>query len=198
MAEMTKMAASEVAAEHANEAHAPYLKVFVWLAVLTAIEYYYASIFKDHFGILLAGLLCLAAVKAGLVGWYFMHLKFEGNWVYIMIVPAVILAAIIVLALCPDMVLKYETEENPGEETVYVLPALPPRVCCCRHRSPRSRRGRSRRLRHEREQAVPTRCSDCFSDDPQFGPHLLGRGPSSTVDSRSRSPRSRGECVAAG
>ena len=28
MAETTKMAASEVAAEHANEAHAPYLKVF--------------------------------------------------------------------------------------------------------------------------------------------------------------------------
>jgi cytochrome c oxidase subunit 4 len=123
MAETTKMAPSEVAAEHAHEAHAPYLKVFAALAVLTAIEYYYASIFKDHFGILLFGLLLLAVVKAGLVGWYFMHLKFEGNWVYIMIVPAMILATIIVLALCPDMVLKYETEENPGEDTAYVLPA---------------------------------------------------------------------------
>jgi hypothetical protein len=33
-----------------------------------------------------------------------------------------ILATIIVLALCPDMVLKYETEENPGEDTAYVMP----------------------------------------------------------------------------
>jgi cytochrome c oxidase subunit 4 len=124
MAETTKMAASEVAAEHATEAHAPYMKVFAALAVLTAIEYWYAAIFKDHFAVLLSGLLALAVVKAGLVGWYFMHLKFEGNWVYIMIVPAMILATIIVLALCPDMVLKYETEENPGEDTAYVLPAV--------------------------------------------------------------------------
>jgi cytochrome c oxidase subunit IV len=126
MAETTKMAASEVAVEHATEAHAPYLKVFAALAVLTAIEYYYAAVFKDHFAVLLTGLLALAAVKAGLVGWYFMHLKFEGNWVYIAIVPAMILAMIIVLALCPDMVLKYETEENPGEDTAYVLPACKP------------------------------------------------------------------------
>jgi cytochrome c oxidase subunit IV len=123
MAETTKMAASEVAVEHATEAHAPYLKVFAALAVLTAIEYYYAAIFKDHFAVLLTGLLALAVVKAGLVGWYFMHLKFEGNWVYIMIVPAMVLATIIVLALCPDMVLKYETEENRGEDTAYILPS---------------------------------------------------------------------------
>ena len=46
MVETTKMAASEVAVEHATEAHAPYLKVFGALAVLTAVEYYYAAVFK--------------------------------------------------------------------------------------------------------------------------------------------------------
>jgi cytochrome c oxidase subunit 4 len=122
MVETTKMSASEVAAEHAHEAHAPYLKVWAGLAVLTLVEYYYASIFKSHFLILLLGLLFLALVKAGMVGWYFMHLKFEGNWVYIAIVPAVIFATIIVLALCPDMVLKPETEENPGEEYARTAP----------------------------------------------------------------------------
>jgi cytochrome c oxidase subunit IV len=122
MAKTTKMAASEIAAEHAFEAHTPYLKVFAWLAVLTAIEYYYAAIFKAHFGILLLGLLCLAAIKAGMVGWFFMHLKFEGKWVYILIVPAMVLAVLLTMALCPDMVLKYETEENPGEDSAYVLP----------------------------------------------------------------------------
>ncbi len=145
MAETTKMAASEVAAEHATEAHAPYLKVFAGLAVLTAIEYYYASIFKDHFVILLLGLLFLAVVKAGLVGWYFMHLKFEGNWVYIMIVPAMILATIIVLALCPDMVLKPETEENPGEESAYIVPGSdwPPVIVATRNINTDDRAGTS-------------------------------------------------------
>ena len=125
MAEMTKMAASEIAAEHATEAHAPYLRVFAALAVLTAIEYYYAMLFQSHFVVLVLGLLLLAMVKAGLVGWYFMHLKFEGNWVYILIVPALILATIIVLALSPDMVLKPIDAETLGEEeeSVYVLPA---------------------------------------------------------------------------
>ncbi len=130
MAETTKMSPSEIAAEHATESHAPYLKVFMALAVLTAVEYYYAAIFKDHFGVLVLGLLFLAVIKAGLVGWYFMHLKFEGNWVYIMLVPAMILATIIVMALTPDMVLKPEPEENPGEDSdsAYILPlnALPP------------------------------------------------------------------------
>ena len=73
--------------------------------------------------ILLLGLLFWAVIKAGLVGWYFMHLKFEGNWVYILIVPAFVLATILVLALCPDMAMKPETEENPGGDSVYVLPA---------------------------------------------------------------------------
>jgi cytochrome c oxidase subunit IV len=125
MAETTKMAASEIAAEHASEAHAPYLRVFAALAVLTAIEYYYAALLKDFFGVLVLGLLFMALVKAGLVGWYFMHLKFEGNWVYIMIVPALILATIIVFALCPDMVLKPMPDENPGEDSdsAFVVPA---------------------------------------------------------------------------
>ena len=71
---------------------------------------------------LVLGLLFLALVKAGLVGWFFMHLKFEGNWVYVLVVPACILATIIVFALTPDMVLKPVTEENPDEESVWVVP----------------------------------------------------------------------------
>ena len=66
----------------------PTCKVWFWLAVLTGVEYFYAFFLKDFFLILLLGLLVLAVIKAGLVGWYFMHLKFEGNWVYLLIVPA--------------------------------------------------------------------------------------------------------------
>jgi cytochrome c oxidase subunit 4 len=122
MADLTKMAPSEVAEEHQAEAHAPYLKVWAALAVLTLIEYYYASIFKNLFLILLLGLLFWAIIKAGLVGWYFMHLKFEGNWVYILIVPAFVLATILVLALLPDMALKENADDIPVEETSYSAP----------------------------------------------------------------------------
>ncbi len=57
-----------------------------------------------------------------MVGWYFMHLKFEGKWVYALIVPAVILATILVLALCPDVAFK-PTDEDEEEGTVWVAPA---------------------------------------------------------------------------
>jgi cytochrome c oxidase subunit IV len=123
MSDVTHMAPSEIAEEHATEAHAPYLRVWGALAILTAVEYYYASIFKSAFLVLLIGLLFWAVVKAGLVGWFFMHLKFEGNWVYILIIPAFVLATIFVLALLPDMALKENADEPIAEETSYVLPA---------------------------------------------------------------------------
>src|SRR3954447_12060661 len=65
-----------------TESHAPYLRVFAALTVLTAVEYLYARVLKDSFLVLVLGLLVLALVKAAMVGWYFMHLKFEGKWVY--------------------------------------------------------------------------------------------------------------------
>jgi cytochrome c oxidase subunit 4 len=123
MADLTKMAASEIAEEHAAEAHAPYLKVWFVLAILTLVEYFYAYALKEFFVVLLVGLLFWAVIKAGLVGWFFMHLKFEGNWVYILIVPAFVLATILVLALTPDMAMQPETEENPGGESSFVAPA---------------------------------------------------------------------------
>ena len=124
MAETKVMSPSEIAEEHEQEAHAPYLLVWFWLAILTGVEYFYAYGLASFFSILLAGLLVLAGVKAGMVGWYFMHLKFEGKWVYLMIVPAIILAMILVLALVPDQSLKPADIES--EESVRIMPAERP------------------------------------------------------------------------
>ena len=124
MVETSKMSASEVAAEHATESHAPYLKVlgglgdFNLCGVLLRVDI--QELFLDS----IAGVAVPGGGQGWMVGWYFMHLKFEGNWVYIMIIPAFILATIIVLALSPDMVLKPETEENPGEEYAALYRAL--------------------------------------------------------------------------
>jgi cytochrome c oxidase subunit IV len=121
MAETKVMSPSEIAEEHEQEAHAPYLLVWFWLAILTGVEYFYAMGLKDAFTILLVGLLILAGIKAGLVGWFFMHLKFEGRWVYLLIVPAIILAMVLVLALVPDQSLKPADIE--AEESAQVMPA---------------------------------------------------------------------------
>jgi cytochrome c oxidase subunit 4 len=80
-----------------------YLKVFVALLVFTVLEYLYARVTQAHFGALVLGLMALAVTKAALVATFFMHLKFEGRWVYLMLVPAGLLAAALVLALYPDL-----------------------------------------------------------------------------------------------
>jgi cytochrome c oxidase subunit IV len=87
------------------ESHAPYMKVFWSLLVLTVLEYAYARFLESRlpFAYLVAGLMVLAIIKAFLVGWFFMHLKFEGRWVYLMLVPVCFLAVALVTGLAPDM-----------------------------------------------------------------------------------------------
>ena len=67
-----------------------YLRVFVSLAIFTAIEYIYAKWFKDAFLVLVFGLLTWATIKATLVGLYFMHLKYEKFSLVLWLVPATI------------------------------------------------------------------------------------------------------------
>jgi cytochrome c oxidase subunit 4 len=85
------------------ESHAPYIKVFWALSVFTVLEYLYARFLPLGFVPLVAGLMVLALTKAFLVCWYFMHLKFEGRWIYLMLVPVCLLAMIVVLGLTPDI-----------------------------------------------------------------------------------------------
>jgi cytochrome c oxidase subunit 4 len=114
---------ADMAEELQAESHAPYIKVWAALAVLTAIEYFYALIFKDHFALLVAGLLSLALVKAGMVGWYFMHLKFEKPWVYILIVPACVMAVFLTIMLVPDQALRPTDDEEAEENQSWMVPA---------------------------------------------------------------------------
>ena len=85
------------------ESHAPYLKVFGVLLVLTVLEYAYASFLGLSFVPLVGGLLGLSAIKAALVAWYFMHLKFEGRWIAMMLVPVAFLALALIVGLMPDV-----------------------------------------------------------------------------------------------
>ncbi len=104
--------------ELAHESHVPlYWKVWRWLLVFTIAEYFYAYFFANHtLVVLLLGLLTMAIIKASMVGWYFMHLKFEGKWVYAFLIPAAIFATIVTLALVPDIAMQPVSEENPNQE----------------------------------------------------------------------------------
>ena len=113
--------------EMAVESHtSQYIKIFLVLTVFTICEYLYASIFANHtFLVLVLGLMTMAIIKATLVGLYFMHLKFEGKWVYAMLVPAGILALILTFALFPDVAMQPITEENPDLEGIETTPVQP-------------------------------------------------------------------------
>ena len=108
------------------ESHAPYMKVWAALAVLTVIEYFYARTLKDSFGPLVIGLMFWAVIKASLVGWFFMHLKFEGKWVYAMLIPAGLLAMVFIFALVPDVALNEQRVEPVGEEEAAATAPLAP------------------------------------------------------------------------
>jgi cytochrome c oxidase subunit 4 len=116
------------AADHAHHEHphVNYMKIFWILLVLTVAEYFYAMITQSNFALLVVGLMTLALIKATLVGLYFMHVKFEGRWVFAMIVPACVLAAIAVLALVPDIARDRSKDDLivPEDEAMLVVPAV--------------------------------------------------------------------------
>ena len=79
------------------ESHAPYIKVFLGAGRLHGDRILLRPRLQGRVHHPGAGPDVLAVIKASMVGWYFMHLKFEGRWVYYMLVPAGI------LALRPDL-----------------------------------------------------------------------------------------------
>jgi cytochrome c oxidase subunit 4 len=120
MSEIPHALIREEIKERHVESHAPYFKVFLGLFVLTVIEYFYARIFKDYFSLLIGGLLFWAIIKAAMVGWYFMHLKFEGKWIYILLLPTTFLVFVLVFALVPDMTVKTNSSDNEPSDEVSI------------------------------------------------------------------------------
>jgi cytochrome c oxidase subunit IV len=107
------------------ESHAPYIKIWIILLVFTVAEWLYATYASVGFFLLVLGLMTMALTKAALVGLYFMHLKFEGRWVYAFLIPAGILATIFVLALYPDIGTQQPGVEPSADEEAAVAPASP-------------------------------------------------------------------------
>lgn len=85
---------------HSSEAD--YIKIFFALGFLTAVELGCVFLPVSKIAIIIM-LVLLAFVKAAMVGMYFMHLKFEGRWKHVLLVPPMILAVVLIFALMPDV-----------------------------------------------------------------------------------------------
>ncbi len=97
-----------------NHSHAgTYLVVFIALCVFTGL-----SIIADvmHFSdrnVTRVLVLSIATAKALCVMLYFMHLKFERAWKYLLLAPTFILASALPFALAPDVGMHYYTPDVP-------------------------------------------------------------------------------------
>jgi cytochrome c oxidase subunit 4 len=82
----------------------PYFKIFGLLVVLTAITVAVAflDIQSEIAKVLLA--LTIASIKASAVALFFMHLKFEGKLIYLILIVPLLLCILLVCALIPDIV----------------------------------------------------------------------------------------------
>ncbi|MEM8885162.1 MAG: cytochrome C oxidase subunit IV family protein [Planctomycetota bacterium] len=93
----------------AHESHDKlYYWIFAWLTVWTVLEIGWAEWFHPDTGaarwILISGLAGMAAIKAGLVGLYYMHLRWEGWLIWAAIIFPLVLSVVMVIGLLPDAI----------------------------------------------------------------------------------------------
>lgn len=105
-----------------NHTHVPggvgkYIAVFLALCVLTAISFAVGNsqqLRENAPGVMMAMMMAVSCAKAALVILFFMHLKYEANWKYVLTIPATIMSFFLVLMLIPDVGqrTRYYTEER--------------------------------------------------------------------------------------
>src|SRR5262249_60997273 len=91
-----------------------YMVVAVALSGFTVISFVVNYFVRAHglsatLGFLI--ILGVAVAKATLVGLYFMHLKYDWGKLYFMIVPAFIIATMMMIVFLPDIVLAWHKDE---------------------------------------------------------------------------------------
>jgi cytochrome c oxidase subunit IV len=114
---MADQAAQAAAYSQTIDPHDPHpsrsFAIFIALCVCTLLSVVFDVVPMNR--VLVAVLvLAVAVAKAQFVMRYFMHLKFEGRWKYVLLLPTAILAVGLPLALAPDIAMHYYTQERPG------------------------------------------------------------------------------------
>ena len=97
------------AADHSAENHgglAQYIYVFLALCVLTTASFFtYSDYWPFHAQpkIGWAFMMAVSCTKAMLVILFFMHVKYEASWKYVLTIPAAFMSIFLILALVPDI-----------------------------------------------------------------------------------------------
>ncbi|MES2788420.1 MAG: cytochrome C oxidase subunit IV family protein [Planctomycetota bacterium] len=95
--------------EHEHEHHkVNYTAIFGLLCVCTLLSIF-LDLGKDSIskGTLIVLILSVALCKATFVLLYFMHIKFEAAWKYVLLAPTGVLACALPFALAPDIAFHY-------------------------------------------------------------------------------------------
>jgi cytochrome c oxidase subunit 4 len=88
---------------------AKYIYVFVALCILTGASFFtYSSAwpFHDQPKVGWVFMMAVSCTKAMLVILFFMHVKYEANWKYVLTIPAAFMSIFLILALVPDVGLR--------------------------------------------------------------------------------------------
>lgn len=97
---------------HDGDAHADhgglakYIYVFVALCVLTSASVFTYSRFwpfQNAPQVKWAFMMAVSCTKAMLVILFFMHVKYEANWKYVLTIPAAFMSLFLILMLIPDV-----------------------------------------------------------------------------------------------
>jgi cytochrome c oxidase subunit IV len=82
--------------------HVPYVWIFAILVALTVVTVAAGMVHLDSNLARVLVALLIASIKAAFVALFFMHLKFEGKLIYLILFVPVILCIILLVALIPD------------------------------------------------------------------------------------------------
>lgn len=89
-----------------------YLRVFLALCGLTVLSVLADLLSLADRRIIVAIVLAVATAKALCVMLYFMHLKFESGWKYVLLAPTIVLALALPLSLLPDVGMHYYPQDT--------------------------------------------------------------------------------------
>lgn len=103
--------------DHADHAHGSlktYLSVFAGLVVLTIVSFAIGNSDIKHRApeVAWSGMMAVSVGKALLVIGFFMHLKWEANWKYVLTIPSLMMSVFLLCMLIPDVGLRTRAYSN--------------------------------------------------------------------------------------
>ena len=104
---------------HADHGVGKYVLVFVALCLLTGCSFLtYFEFWRNHLhpAVGWAFMMGVSCTKAALVILFFMHLKYEADWKYVLTIPATIMSIFLTLALVPDVGMRVRRYSDERKE----------------------------------------------------------------------------------